>query len=113
MIALLRNKMYTVRPYPFLMMIDNLYQNTICIFVVFCNWFNTSSPKQDGRRFPYDIFKRIFLNENEQFSIKISLKFVLKSLVKYIPALDKIMAWGRPGDKPLYEPMKVSFYWCI
>ena len=43
---------------------------------------------------------------------KISLKFVPKVRINNIPALDQIMAWRRPGDKPLSEPMIVR-YWCI
>ena len=38
--------------------------------------FNTLKPRQNGRRFADDTFKRIFLNENVRISIKISLKFV-------------------------------------
>ena len=41
-------------------------------------------------------------------SLKISLKFVSKVRIKNIPALVQIMAWRRPGDKPLSEPMVVS-----
>ena len=40
--------------------------------------------------------------------IKISLKFVAKGPINNIPALVQIMAWRRPGDKPLSEPMLVS-----
>ena len=61
-------------------------------------------PRQDGCHFPDDIF----LNENEWHSIKISLKFVPKVPINNIPALVPIMAWRRPGDKPLSEPMMVS-----
>ena len=39
---------------------------------------------------------------------KISLKFVPKSPINSIPALVQIMAWRRPGDKPLSELMMVS-----
>ena len=49
----------------------------------------------------------IFLNENIRFSIKISLKFVPKFPINSIPVLVQIMAWRRPGDKPLSEPMMV------
>ena len=41
-------------------------------------------------------------------SLKISLKFVPKVRINNIPALVQIMAWRRPGDKPLSEPMMVS-----
>ena len=58
--------------------------------------------------FADDIFNSIFLNENVWTPIKISLKFVPKGLIINIPALDQIMAWRRPGDKPLSEPMMVS-----
>ena len=32
-----------------------------------------------------------------------------KGPINNIPALVEIMAWRRPGDKPLSEPMMVSF----
>ena len=67
----------------------------------------TLRPRQDGRHFLDDIFICIFLNENEWHSIKISLKFVPKVPINNIPALVQIMAWRRPGDKPLSEPMMV------
>ena len=71
-------------------------------------WFNTLRPRQNGRRFADDTFKRIFLNEKVRISIKISLRFVHKGQINNIPALVQIMAWRRPGDKPLSEPMMVS-----
>ena len=46
-----------------------------------------------------------FVNENVRIFIEISLKFVPKGPVNNIPALVQIMAWRRPGDKPLSEPM--------
>ena len=64
--------------------------------------FNTLRPRRNGRLFADDIFKCIFLNENIRISIKISLKFVPKGLISKIPALVLIMAWRRPGDKPLW-----------
>ena len=54
---------------------------------------------------------RIFLNENVRISIKISLMFVPKGPINNIPALVQIIAWRRPGDKPLSEPMMVSLLW--
>ena len=65
-------------------------------------------PEQNGSHFPDDIFNWIFLNENASVSIKISLKFVPKGPITNIPVLFQIMAWHRPGDKPLFEPMMVS-----
>ena len=69
---------------------------------------NSLRPRPNRRRFADDRFKRIFLNENDRISIKISLKFVPKVRINNIPALVHIMAWRRPGDKPLSEPMMVS-----
>ena len=69
---------------------------------------DTLRPRQNGRHFADDIFKYIFLNENVWIPIKISLKFVPKGRTNNIPALVQIMAWRRPGDKPLSEPMMVS-----
>ena len=68
---------------------------------------NTLRPGQNGHNFVDDIIKCIFLNENVWIPIKISLKFVPKGLINNIPALVRIMAWCRPGDKPLSEPMMV------
>ena len=70
--------------------------------------FNTLRPRQNGRHFADAIFKCIFLNENARISLKISLEFVPKVRINNIPALVQIMAWRRPGDKPLSEPMMVS-----
>ena len=68
-------------------------------------WVNTLRPKQNCRHFAGDIFKCIFLNESVWISVKISLKFVPKGPINSIPASAQIMAWGRPGDKPLSELM--------
>ena len=68
----------------------------------------TLRPKQDGRYFTDDVLKCIFLNENVWIPIKISLKPVSNDPINNIPALVQIMAWRRPGDKPLSEPMMVN-----
>ena len=39
----------------------------------------------------------------------ISLKFVPKGSINNILALVQIMAWRRPGDKPLSRPMLTQF----
>ena len=59
--------------------------------------------------FADNIFKCIFLNENVWFVIKISLKFAPEGIINNIPALVQMMAWRRPGDKPLSEPMMTQF----
>ena len=71
-------------------------------------YLNTLRPRQNGRRFADDIFKCIFLDENVWIPTKISMKFVPKRPINNIPSLVQIMAWRRPGDKPLFEPMMVS-----
>ena len=69
---------------------------------------NTLRPRQDGRHFPDYILKCIFLNTNVWISLTISLKCVRKVRISNIPSLVQIMAWRRPGDKPLSEPLMVS-----
>ena len=85
------------------------YGNRITMKLYPCHdSINILSPRQDGRHFPDDIFKWIFLNEIICISIKISLKFVPSGPINNIPTLVQIMAWHRPGDKPLSDPMMVS-----
>ena len=69
---------------------------------------NTLRPRQNGRHFADAIFKCIFLHENVWIPIKIWLGCVPKGQINNILALVQIMAWRRPGDKPLSEPMPVS-----
>ena len=69
---------------------------------------NSLRPRLNRRPFADDIFKCIFFNENIWIPIKISLKFVPNGSINNIPALVQIMAWRRPGDKPLSEPMMVN-----
>ena len=76
--------------------------------IAFCYRLNTLRPRQNGRHFTDDTFNRIFLNENVWIPIKISLKFVPKCPINNIPSLIQIMAWRRPGNKPLSEPVVVS-----
>ena len=77
---------------------------------------NTLRLRQNYRHFSGNIFKCIFLNENIQISFKIPLKYIQ---INNITALVQIMAWHRPGKKPLSEPMVVKLlthicvYWCI
>ena len=73
------------------------------------NSVNTLRPRQNGRHFPDDILKCIFLNENLWISIQISLTFVPKGPINHNPALVQIMAWRRSGDKPFSDPMMVKF----
>ena len=61
--------------------------------------------RQNGCHFPDDICKCIFSNENVWVLIKSSLKFVSSGPINNIPALVQLMAWCRPGDKPLAKPI--------
>ena len=80
-----------------------MVQRLECYFM----WINTLRPRQNGRHFADDMLKCIFLNENVWTPIEISLKFVPKGSINNNPALFQIMAWRRPGDKPLSEPMMI------
>ena len=73
------------------------------------NFINLSPPAQNGNHFADDVLTCIFLNENVWISIKTSMKFVPKGPINNIPALVQIMAWRRPGDKPLSETMLTKF----
>ena len=72
-------------------------------------YINSFPPEQNGRHFPDDIFKRIFLNENVRILIQISMKSVPKGLIDNKTASVQVMAWRRRGDKPLPEPMLTQF----
>ena len=69
--------------------------------------FNTLRPRRNRRYFANDIFKYIFVNEHVWISIKISLEFIPKGPINNYPSLVQIMAWCRPGDKPLSGPTMV------
>ena len=69
-------------------------------------FLNTLMARQDSRYFADDVLNEC-LNENVWISLKIPLRFVPRCPINNIPALVQIMAWRRPGDKPLSEPMLV------
>ena len=71
---------------------------------------NTLRPRRNRRHFADYIFKCIFMNENAWISNEISLKFVLKDPINNMPSYVQTMAWRRPGDKPLSEPMMVRSF---
>ena len=85
-----------------------IFRYRLRLLMVYWLYINTFRPRQDGRYFTDDVLKCIFLNENVWISLKIPMKFVPKGPINNIPALVPIMAWRRPGDKPLSEPMLVS-----
>ena len=56
-----------------------------------------------------DIFKCIFLNENDRIPNQISLKFIPSNPIDNKPVLVQVMAWRQIGDKPLPELMVTQF----
>ena len=71
---------------------------------------NSSSPGQNGRYIlANDILNCIFLNENDRFTILISLKYVPRSPIHNKPVLVQVMARRRKGDKSLSETMMTRF----
>ena len=68
---------------------------------------NSLRSRLNRRHFADDISKCIFLNENILIPIQIPMKIVSDGPINNIPALVQIMAWRRPGDKPLCEPMVI------
>ena len=56
-----------------------------------------------------NIFKCIFLNENDKIQIQILLKLLPSSSIDNKPAVVRVMAWSRTGDKQLPEPMTIQF----
>ena len=97
-----------------------IYRECTVGWILSCWKINTIPINIWGRdknchHFADDIFKCIFLNEDVWISVKISLKFVPKVRIIYIPAWVQIMAWRRPGDKPLSGPVMVSLltHMCI
>ena len=56
-----------------------------------------------------DIFRCIFLNENDRIPIQISLKFIPRNPIDNKLAMFQVMDWRRIGDKPLSEPMLTWF----
>ena len=98
----------TVKTLPFLLFVG---QGEFLLYET-AKWFicsiNILKPRQNGRHFADDIFKCIFLNEYVWISIKIPLKSVPGGPpINIVPTLVMIMAWRRPGEKPLSEPMLV------
>ena len=69
---------------------------------------NTLRSRKSRCHFTDYIFKCIFFNENVWILNKFSLKFVPQGSITNIPALIQIMAWCRPGNKPLSILMMVT-----
>ena len=81
-----------------------IYVRLLLLGHVTIDGVNTLRPRQNGRHFQID-----FLVWKLWILTKISLKFISGCPINNIPSLVRIMAWRRSGDKPLSEPMMVSF----
>ena len=73
-----------------------------------CCWLLTHWGREKWTPFRRRHFQMHFLECKFWISIKISLKFVPKCPINNIAAIVQIMAWRRPGDNSLSEPMVVS-----
>ena len=98
----------------------------ICTYIVLHPVLNTLRPKQNGRHFPDNILRWIFLHEYVWILIKISSKVVPRCPIYNIPALVQIMTWCRSGtshylnqwcldDRRIYAPpglnkLKYAYY---
>ena len=69
-------------------------------------WFNALRPWQNGRHLP-DYFQKHFL-EWKCINFDYVFTEVPMGPINNNPALVPIMAWRRPGDKPLSEPMMAT-----
>ena len=69
-----------------LQQMSSVHLLTVAIFTN-RDYLTTLRPRQNGRHFADDIFKCIFLNENDWSPVKILLKFVPKGPINNIPAL--------------------------
>ena len=80
-------------------LMDYQLPNSKLLFPTLILGINTFRPIEDGCHFPDDIFKYIFLNENEWIFVTISLKFVPKDSIDNIPSSVQIMAiiWTNDG----------------
>ena len=72
-----------------------------------CWHFNTLRPRQNGRHFADNTFKRIFLNQIVEILIKISLKFVHKGPINNISSIGTDQATTN-GGKITYAYMRHS-----
>ena len=78
-----------------------------CIMFLQNNSGHTLRSTKNRRDFEDDILKCILLNENVLITIKISLWYISDGSVNNIPSLVQMVAWRRPSDKPLFEPMMI------
>ena len=97
--------------YPWSPQVDMTVLQTIyCNNYSLTHWSRDKLPLFHSRHF--EIF---FFNENVWNDDSNSLNFVAKVPINNIPALMQVMAWRRPGDKPISEPtmVRIMTYICV
>ena len=71
-------------------------------------YFNSLRPRQNGHHFQTTFSNVISWMKMYEFPLRFHWSLFPRVDFNNIPALGQIMAWRRPGDKPLSEPMMVS-----
>ena len=69
---------------------------------------NTLRQKQNCRKLSDDIFECIFLNTKLTYFYWHFTKVCSQGPIYNIPTLVQTMAWRKPGDKPLSQPVTVT-----
>ena len=72
------------------------------------NVINILWPRQNGRHFPYEILKYIFMNINRQILIRKSLIIVAKGWMDSKSSLVPVMAWRRKCAKTAHYYLSVN-----
>ena len=70
--------------------------------------FNSLRLSRNGRHFPDDIFKCIFLNKMYRLWLRFHWSLFPRVQLIIFEHLVQTMAWRRPGDDPLFEAMVVG-----
>ena len=98
----MKGELHSISPYSQFHWYQIRHDIMEAIRLSYCPTFNTLRPRQNGRHFPVNFLEWKCMNFNY-----ISLKFVPRGPINNIPTLVQVMAWRRPGDKPLPESMMV------
>ena len=81
------------------------YQFCTLNYGPFCN---TLRPKRNVCHFTDSILKCVFLDKTYEFRLRHHWSLFIRIQLTITPALVQIMAWRRPGNKPLSETFVVS-----
>ena len=94
---------------------DTVVTTPTCIHSLLVNIQRHIDARTKFTPFRRRYFQMHSLQWNVGILIKFSMKFVPKGPINNIPALVQIMAWRRPGDKPLSEPLmaRLAAHICV